>query len=378
MAKRTPAVMAASELDKLIQLLVKHGYTVLGPVARDGAIVYDQIACLEDLPAGWADDQEAGHYRITQRDNRALFGFNLGPQSWKRFLHPPEVKLFAAETENGAMRIVKSGDQPTRYAFIGVRACELAAIAVQDRVLLNDKYVDPLYAERRDGVFIVAVQCTQSAATCFCDSMKTGPRANGGFDLALTEVLDQQSHRFIVESGSERGDELLAQLDHQTATEKDCERANAAVDAASQQQLRRLETAGIKELLYQNFEHPRWDKVAERCLACANCTMVCPTCFCTTVEDTSDLTGDHAERWRRWDSCFTLNFSYIHGGAVRTSPRARYRQWLTHKLGSWNDQFGSSGCVGCGRCITWCPVGIDLTEEVEALRGTVDHDHTDT
>jgi sulfhydrogenase subunit beta (sulfur reductase) len=377
MAKRMPSVMAAGELDKLIHLLLQRGYTVLGPVARDGAIVLDQIASLEDLPAGWSDDQEPGQYRLTQRVDRSLFGFNVGPQSWKRFLHPPEVKLFEAEAENGAMRIAKPG-KTKQYAFIGVRACELAAIAIQDRVLLNDKYVDPVYAERRNGVFIVAVQCTQVAATCFCDSMKTGPRAQGGFDLALTELLDEQSHRFIIDSGSERGDELLAELDHQTASEKECDSAKALVDGAAQQQVRRLDTVGIKELLYQNFEHPRWDKVAERCLACANCTMVCPTCFCTTVEDTSDLTGDHAERWRRWDSCFTLNFSYIHGGTVRTSPRARYRQWLTHKLGSWMDQFGSSGCVGCGRCITWCPVGIDLTEEVEALRGTVDHGNSDS
>jgi sulfhydrogenase subunit beta (sulfur reductase) len=377
-AKRTPAVMATSALEKLIQLLVQRGYEVLGPVVRDGAIVYDQIEGLKDLPAGWTDDQEAGHYRITRRNDGALFGFNLGPQSWKKFLHPPEVKLFEAEAENGTMRIVKSGAQPTRYAFIGVRACELAAIAIQDRVLLNDKYADPIYAGRRDGVFIVAVQCTQAAATCFCHSLKTGPRARVGFDLAMTELLDQAGHRFLIEAGSERGEELLAELDHAPAAEEDCERAQTAMQEAAEQQVRQLDASGIKELLYQNFEHPRWNNVAERCLACANCTMVCPTCFCTTVEDTSDLTGNHAERWRRWDSCFTLNFSYIHGGSVRMSPRARYRQWLTHKLASWNDQFGSSGCVGCGRCITWCPVGIDLTEEVEALRGTVDHGNTDS
>ena len=134
------------------------------------------------------------------------------------------------------------------------------------------------------------------------------------------------------------------------------------------QQVRNIDTTGIKELLYQNFEHPRWDNVAGRCLTCANCTMVCPTCFCTTVEDVTDVTGDHAERWRRWDSCFTQSFSYIHGGSVRTSAKSRYRQWMTHKLASWIDQFGSSGCVGCGRCITWCPVGIDITEEVRAIR----------
>ena len=131
---------------------------------------------------------------------------------------------------------------------------------------------------------------------------------------------------------------------------------------------RAMDTTNIKQLLYDNPEHPQWDKVAGRCLSCANCTMACPTCFCSTVEDVSDLTGKHAERWRKWDSCFSLEFSYIHGGHVRQSTKGRYRQWMTHKLASWQDQFGTSGCVGCGRCITWCPVGIDITEEVKAIR----------
>ena len=131
---------------------------------------------------------------------------------------------------------------------------------------------------------------------------------------------------------------------------------------------RELDTTDIRELLYRNYEHPRWDEVAERCLACGNCTMVCPTCFCTTVEDVTDLAGEHVERHQRWDSCFTIDYSHIHGGAVRGSTRSRYRQWMTHKLATWIDQFGSSGCVGCGRCITWCPVGIDITEEARAIR----------
>ncbi len=140
---------------------------------------------------------------------------------------------------------------------------------------------------------------------------------------------------------------------------------------------RSMDTSGIKELLYRNLDHPCWENVASRCLTCANCTMVCPTCFCAAVEDTTDLTGERAERWRRWDSCFTMDFSYIAGGSVRSSPKARYRQWMTHKLASWIDQFGTSGCVGCGRCITWCPVGIDITEEVRAIRETPVHHRSD-
>ena len=196
-------------------------------------------------------------------------------------------------------------------------------------------------------------------------SMGTGPRSRGGFDLALTELSDG----FVVEVGSDAGAEVLAELKTTEATVEAQQEAQARIESAAAQQVRRLDTNWIKELLYENFEHPRWDNVAERCLTCANCTMVCPTCFCTTIDDVTDVTGDHAERWRRWDSCFTLGHSYIHGGSVRASGKARYRQWLTHKVASWIDQFGTSGCVGCGRCITWCPVGIDITEEVQAIRG---------
>lgn len=369
-ANGTPCVLAPGELDKLIKTLARRGYEVIGPVARDGAIVYEPVTGLADLPAGWTDEQEAGHYRLKRRDDQALFGFNVGPQSWKKFLHPPEVKLFSAERENGGMNVSPAETSSPRYAFIGVRGCELVAIGLQDRVLLHDKYADPIYARRRGEAFIVAVQCTQAAATCFCHSAAPWSE-KVGFDLSLTELLDEHGHRFIVKVGTERGREILAELDHRPASDHDCELALAAANNASAQQTRRLDTNGLKELLLQNFDHPHWDKVAERCLTCANCTMVCPTCFCTTVEDTSDLTGDHAERWRRWDSCFTLNFSYIHGGSVRTSPKSRYRQWLTHKLASWIDQFGTSGCVGCGRCITWCPAGIDLTREIDALREPV-------
>ncbi len=357
--------IAASEIDTLIKALLRRGYDVIGPVVRDGAIIFDQVRGASDLPAGWTDEQEGGYYRLKHRDDQALFGYAVGPHSWKKYLHPSEVRLWAATRQDGLFRILGQAERPKqRYAFLGVRACDLAAIGVQDRVLLQDKFQDSVYNDRREGVFIIAVQCTQSAATCFCASMKTGPKSKKGFDLALTELGDE----FLVEVGSEAGREVLADLRHREASAEMRQTAEAAVAAAAGQQKRRLDTNGIQELLYANYEHPRWDHVAERCLTCGNCTMVCPTCFCTTVEDVSDVTGNQAERWRRWDSCFTTGFSYLHGGSVRRSAKARYRQWMTHKLASWIDQFGESGCVGCGRCITWCPVGIDITEEVAAHR----------
>ncbi len=362
------AVIDLAGLAKLIPLLGERGYEVIGPTVRDGAVVLDVIRKLDELPAGWGDQQASGRYRLKKREDDALFGFNLGPQGWKRFLHPPELKMFEGARDNGGFKILRNPPKPARRVFFGVRPCELAAMDRQDQVFLSNQYTDPGYRGRRKDALVVAVNCTQAAGTCFCTSMGTGPKAEDGYDLLLTELLDGD-HRFLVEAGTETGAELLAALAAREATAEDTAAADAAVAATAQSIPRKLDTEGLKDLLYENFDHPRWDKTAARCLSCANCTLVCPTCFCTTVEDLSDISGASAERWRKWDSCFTDTFSYIHGGSVRLSVKARYRQWLTHKLGYWVDQFGESGCVGCGRCITWCPGRIDITEEVAAIRG---------
>ena len=340
---------------------------MIGPTLRDGAIVYGPVRSPEDLPVGMTDEQGPGWYRLRSRKDGAYFGYAVGPHSWKKFLYPPEQRLWRAVRADPGFELQPEPPPTERYAFLGVRACELAALAIHDRVFLQGPFQDPSYQARRAGAFVVAVQCGQAGGTCFCVSMGTGPRCEAGYDLALTEILDGE-HRFYVEVGSPEGAEVLAELPSRPVTDEDRRAADQAVARAAEQMGRKLETAGVRELLLRNLEHPRWDEVAARCLSCGNCTLVCPTCFCSTVEDSTDLRGNVAERRRRWDSCFALDFSYLHGGAVRGTTRSRYRQWLVHKLATWWDQFGTSGCVGCGRCITWCPVGIDLTEEVAAIR----------
>ncbi|CAM2184883.1 sulfhydrogenase subunit beta (sulfur reductase) [Paraburkholderia sacchari] len=357
-------------LQTLIEVLHASGYRVLGPTLRDQAIVYDEVKSLEDFPAGWTDRQEAGRYRIERRADHAVFGFAVGPHSWKRFLHPPVEQLFTVVNDGTGLSIDPGTDESQKLAFIGVRACELRAIDIQDRVFCEGRYVDPRYAQRRRDAFIVAVNCSEAGGTCFCVSMQTGPAVEAGFDMALTELPAGEGADFLVEVGSEAGATFLRQVPHRPATTAQIEAAHGVVARTASQMGRSMETAGIKVLLQENPHHPRWDEVAQRCLSCGNCTMVCPTCFCTTVEDSSDLTGEVAGRTRKWDSCFTLDFSRLHGGSVRRTGAARYRQWLTHKLANWIDQFGTSGCVGCGRCITWCPVGIDITQEVAVIRAS--------
>ncbi|GAA2280360.1 4Fe-4S ferredoxin [Streptomyces ruber] len=366
--RRTTAVLARTGLDALVQALRARGRTVVGPTVRDGAVVLAELSSAEELPFGWGTRVEAGRYRLVRRADGAAFAHTAGPQSWKTFLHPGREKLWDADrTADGQLSVTEAPRAHISYAFLGVRPCDLRAVAVQDRVLAGGRYRDRGYQERRTGALLIAAECTEPGATCFCVSMGGGPGADAGFDLALTEVVDEAGHRFLVRAGSDAGDELLAEVPHRPADPETKAVARGAVDAARERMGRAMPPVDLRTLLGDSLEADRWDDVAARCLTCGNCTMVCPTCFCTTTEEVTDLTGDHAERWQRWDSCFDLDFSHLHGGPVRASARSRYRQWLTHKLSTWYEQFGSSGCVGCGRCVTWCPVGIDITEEAAAL-----------
>jgi ferredoxin len=356
-------VIDRAGLDNLVQVLITDGYTVVGPTVRDEAIVLAELRTGDDLPAGRGVDVGPGRYRLTQRTDRAVFGHSAGPQSWKQFLHPPRQPLWASDADG----FTPAAEEPVRYAFLGVRGCDLAAITILGGVLGDGAHPDGSFTRRRQGLFVIAAGCTEPGGVCFCASMGTGPAPGPGYDLSLTERIDASGHRFVVEVGSDEGARLIAELAHRNATDSEVEDARAAVAAAATRMGREMPVGDIRTLLQDSRESPHWQDVADRCLTCGNCTMVCPTCFCTTTEDVSDLTGEHVERSERWASCFELDFSYLHGGSVRSSGASRYRQWITHKLSSWHEQFGGSGCVGCGRCIAWCPVGIDITAEVASL-----------
>lgn len=369
-----------SELQFLLDALRQAGYRVVGPHPGQGAIVYEDLDSINDLPLGLLDEQDGGYYRLKAEESAGYFDHVVGPHSLKNFLFPPRETVQELTLDDAGWQSRTPVDDGPPLAVIGVRGCDLAALAVQDRVFLEGAYVDPGYRARRERLCLVAVNCRRAAATCFCHSMRTGPAAGEGADLVLTELDDC----FVLRIGTDRGAEMIAATgwspssldDIQSARQVSVDlerhmsqRASAPV-AADQPRPRELDTTDIRNLLLGNLDHPRWQEVAQRCLACANCTMVCPTCFCSTVEEVADLTGEHVTRERSWASCFSSEHTYTSSGVVRPTISAQYRQWLTHKLASWIDQFGTSGCVGCGRCITWCPVGIDLTEEVAAMRRT--------
>lgn len=361
-------IIDSKELQKLLDVLLRHGYTAIGPTLRHQSIILDEITSTTQFPAGWTDEQGGGTYRLKKRNDDAWFGYVITPTSWKPYLHSPAVKFWSAKRNPKGFEVDEENTEPAKYAFIGVRACELKAIAIQDKVFYGKDFQDSAYIRKRERAFIVAVNCSTAGHNCFCTSMESGPKVTKDFDIALTEILDGANHYFVTETGTDLGAEILHEVSALPAKEEQVRQAEKVIAQTASQITKSLDTTDIKNLLNRNLENRIWDTIAKRCLSCANCTMVCPTCFCTNVEDVTDLSGDHAERWRKWDSCFSVRFSYIHGGSIRSSAKSRYRQWMTHKLGNWIDQFGTSGCVGCGRCITWCPVGIDLTEETAAIR----------
>ncbi|HAX92289.1 MAG TPA: sulfite reductase subunit A [Rhodospirillaceae bacterium] len=376
----TKVVIDEAGLSALFSRLIKIGYQPIGPKVRDGAVVYEEISSPSDLPVGFSDEQEGGKYRLVPGTKGSFFEYLVGPTSWKKFLFPPRHKMWSADRDGKGFTVENPTDDAPAYAFIGVRSCELNAMKIQDKVFgfgREDKcgagiFSDPGYVARRSKALIIGVNCSRAGKTCFCSSMGGDPhmKEGQGYDLTLTEFAPSNGkHEFMMEVGSERGALILDLLPHREARSADVSMADSQARKARGEMGRKM-VPDVKDVLPRNLRHQRWDEVAERCLSCANCTMVCPTCFCSTVNDTTDLKGDHAERWRSWDSCFSIDFSYIHGGAIRRETKSRYRQWMTHKLSNWHEQYGTSGCVGCGRCITWCPVGIDITEEAKAIKNT--------
>ena len=227
---QVPRVIDIEGFGDLFLILVAEGYRVIGPAVQDGAIVLTELSSPAELPFGWGVTLAPGGYRLRRRDDAAVFGYAAGPQSWKRFLHPPRERLWSATRTPDGLDVSADDDEPPRYAFLGVHPCDLHAIAIHDRVLSQP---GSRYAARRDGAFIVAVNCTEPGETCFCASMNSGPGAGPGFDLALTELLDERGHRFLVDISSAEGADIMTRLDSERADDDTVRRARSAVAAAA-------------------------------------------------------------------------------------------------------------------------------------------------
>ncbi len=219
---------------------------------------------------------------MKRRDDSALFGYVVGPHAMKRFLHPPVQPLWQAVKGEDGYRFETPSGPERPFAFVGMRSCDIRAMQIQDRVFEQGAYKDTHYQARRADAFVVAVNCAQAGGTCFCASMKTGPKAKNG----LRSGADRT--RSCRRSSFPDRDRDRARAGVSWTPCRNGRRPPADVEAAATMSAntaasmhRQMPAGEVKDLLLRNLEHPRWDEVAERCLSCGNCTMVCPTCFCT-------------------------------------------------------------------------------------------------
>jgi len=357
------------QLVDFFDALESFGYKVIAPQLRDDAIVYDELTNISQLPSGVEGRQLPGRYQLYDNGSSRCFSWVNGPSALKPYLFKPQqplwdVEMTAEETDNGLIFKSREPDS-TALAVFGIRPCDFSAMDLYDRHFMKREYPDPFYRAVRGNLLTVVVNCAVCAETCFCASTGDGPTLVDSADM----IMDELDEGYVVAVGTAIGTRLLNVLSLSDASDIQLSAAAKQREKAAASQKRYLINENMYANLFSQLDSPYWQKIAERCLSCGNCTAVCPTCFCHREIDTPDVEGTTSEHIREWSSCFNADHSVIHGHAVRGSNDLRYRQWMLHKLGSWLHQYGRSGCVGCGRCITWCPAGIDFPAEANAISG---------
>jgi len=293
--------------------------------------------------------------------SQVILEYRNAKESPKSVLFPQREALFRYRTEKGKAEVdVPAGAAKGRVLF-GIRPCDARGLLLLDKVFGGGSS-DPYYMEKRRQTVVVSLGCTDPNPSCFCLSMGGGPCSAEGSDLLLLDLGD----RYIAEAVSEKG---VAFLEDQ-AFEKNDEKSLSLAEKtrkqaeASMQPLAKKEN--LEEELERLFSDPVWKDLAETCLSCGICTYLCPTCHCFDLCD--EASGQAGERIRVWDSCqFPLFTQQASGFNPRPTVKERFRQRIMHKLSYLPRSQGMTGCVGCGRCVTECPVNLDIREVMVSL-----------
>jgi ferredoxin len=335
-------VMEKKDFPSFIEELRKE-YEFIGPVRKGKSYIFDKIS----------DEKEISlDYDTTILPPKKLF-----------FL--PEEKLFSFLRKEKGRVDIKEEEKEAKRALFGVHPCDVKALLLLDQVMKGD-FLDPYYVKRRQKTILIAMNCTQPRENCFCTSFDTGPELKEGYDLLLTDL----DRKYLVEVGTLDGKRLLERVKTSKAGKGDVKKKKQKIEGAREKIKKKIETEGLEADLKKNFNHEKWKEVKDKCLFCGSCTHVCPTCFCYNVSDFNAHTLKSGERIRNWDSCLTLEFAEVAlGGNFRKDREARIKQRIYHKLAYFKEQFGSFGCVGCGRCIDTCVKDIDITEVINEIRG---------
>lgn len=343
---------------------IPEDHQVIGPVEQKWAVNLAPVSSASALATGVGAEEKRASYRLTREPGNSDLSGARPMNSPKSFNFLSREPLLTAERINGETRFETPAIETRKKAFFGLHSCDIAGLFVMDRTF-SKRYGDPAYDSRRENTLVIGVGCSKPGANCFCSTFDTGPDLKSGFDIGLTWLGD----KYLVEVATEAGERIVSALPKEPAgpdamRERDKKTADARRSMTKAFDLKKALT-----VLNDNYDHPYWNEPSERCLSCGNCINVCPTCYCYRVVDETSLDGKTATRTRVWDACQHLEFSAVHGGNFRPERVDRIRQWVNHKINWTIEQYGVSGCVGCGRCITWCPTAIDITEPVWRLGG---------
>lgn len=329
-------VIEKSAIAALIDALLETHW-VFAPVEREGVLGFERL----------------------RNSDAVVLDVQNTRQAPKEVFFPRSETLFTYQ--DGAVTPVPPA-QDVRVV-LGIRPCDARSAVLLDKVFDGADYQDPYYVNRRRNTVLVGFACSDPLSTCFCTAVGGGPFSVEGLDLLWTDL----GERYLVETLTERGEALVAGHPQfrQAAQEDTSQKETIAARAGGM--VGGPDVQGVRETLDTLYDDPFWDELHQKCLGCAACSYLCPTCHCFDIADERVEAG--GRRVRNWDSCqFALFTQHGSGHNPRHSGKERMRQRVMHKFNYFVENFGEIACVGCGRCVRACPVNMDIRAVIEAIR----------
>ncbi len=297
--------------------------------------------------------------QINQADELDLESTHNTRYPPKALFQPQSEPLF--EFRDGKFVSLLGEIQP-RIIF-GIRPCDVHALQLLDTVFNAEGAQDPYWLAKREKTTIITLGCEQPCSTCFCTSVGGSPFDRRGSDLLLTDMGDH----YALEAITDRGKALVQSMPSASADQTDD--VNKVQSKAEASLPKTFDSTGIRDKLYQLFSSNYWEKMQQSCLGCGVCTYLCPTCFCFDIVDEKQ----RSQRVRNWDTCmFRVYTQEASGHNPRPTKLERTRQRIMHKYAYWLDNINEIGCTGCGRCVRYCPVNLDIRWMIQTAQNWVE------
>ncbi len=319
-------VLKKKDLPKFVKLLNKN-FEVIAPVKKNGSLIFDKVSSADEIVKNYINT-------------------DYPP---KNFFLPDGETIFEYKKSNNIK--IKHPGKPKKKVIYGIRPCDVNALLKLDKILGGEFY----YRIKRENTKIIAINCTKAGENCFCTSLGDD-QLKEGFDLLLTDV----GKEFYIKIGSEWGKKLMKHKIFKRTENSfkktffECKRFFLAKD--------------LDKKIERNFNTKIWEKHFKKCFSCTACSVVCPMCYCFDLVQVPKSENEGKVK-KFWSSCLSKEFSRVAGDFIFRDKRVnRVRQFLSHKFLYGKKHYDEFLCVGCGRCISHCPVGIDYEKFLEEIK----------